>query len=100
MRKSAEATTIAMVTKVMATSTRRATSCLEGSRRTFAARLYDVCRARGARAARREGCAATLPSGMFKRWRVSLDVQVAITALLLGIGNGMLHWQSVDRSWL
>jgi len=30
---------------------------------------------------------------------ISLDVQVAITALLLGIGNGMLHWQAVDRPW-
>jgi hypothetical protein len=31
--------------------------------------------------------------------RISLNWQVAITAILLGIGNGMLHWQSVDRSW-
>jgi predicted membrane protein len=33
------------------------------------------------------------------RRRVPLDAQVALTAVLLGIGNGMLHWQSVDRSW-
>ena len=31
--------------------------------------------------------------------RVPLDAQVAATALLLGIGNGMLHWQAVDRVW-
>ncbi len=31
--------------------------------------------------------------------RVPLDAQIALTCLLLGIGNGMLHWQSVDRSW-
>jgi hypothetical protein len=28
-----------------------------------------------------------------------LDWQVALTALLLGVGNGMLHWQAVDRPW-
>lgn len=32
--------------------------------------------------------------------RVSLDWQVAAAALLLGIGNGMLHWQAIDRQWL
>ena len=31
--------------------------------------------------------------------RVPLDAQVAATAILLGIGNGMLHWQAVDRVW-
>ena len=31
--------------------------------------------------------------------RLGFDAQVAIGAALLGIGNGMLHWQSVDRSW-
>ncbi len=31
---------------------------------------------------------------------VSLNWQVAATALLIGIGNGMLHWQGVDRPWL
>jgi hypothetical protein len=31
--------------------------------------------------------------------RVPLDAQIALTCMLLGIGNGMLHWQSVDRSW-
>lgn len=30
---------------------------------------------------------------------LSFDAQVVVTAVLLGIGNGMLHWQSVDRSW-
>jgi len=35
-----------------------------------------------------------------KRPAVPIDAQVAVTAALLGIGNGMLHWQSVDRSWL
>jgi hypothetical protein len=34
-----------------------------------------------------------------KRLSVPIDGQVALTAVLLGIGNGMLHWQSVDRSW-
>ena len=32
--------------------------------------------------------------------RVPLDGQVAATAVLLGIANGMLHWQAVDRVWL
>ncbi len=31
--------------------------------------------------------------------RVPVDAQVAATAVLLGIGNGMLHWQAVDRVW-
>ena len=31
--------------------------------------------------------------------RFPLNAQVALTSVLLGIGNGMLHWQSVDRSW-
>src|SRR5216683_6432813 len=32
--------------------------------------------------------------------RVPFDGQVALLAILLGIGNGMLHWQAVDRTWL
>jgi hypothetical protein len=31
---------------------------------------------------------------------VSFDGQVALLAVLLGVGNGMLHWQAVDRTWL
>ena len=31
--------------------------------------------------------------------RFTLDWQIALLAVLLAIGNGMLHWQSVDRSW-
>jgi hypothetical protein len=31
--------------------------------------------------------------------RFTIDRQVALIAVLLGIGNGMLHWQAVDRSW-
>jgi len=31
--------------------------------------------------------------------RFTLDWQVGLVAVLLGIGNGMLHWQAVDRSW-
>ena len=27
------------------------------------------------------------------------DWQVAVIALFIGIGNGMLHWQAVDRPW-
>jgi hypothetical protein len=34
-----------------------------------------------------------------RRWPLAIDWQVGLVALLLGIGNGMLHWQSVDRSW-
>jgi hypothetical protein len=34
-----------------------------------------------------------------RRWRVTVDWQIALVATLLGIGNGMLHWQAVDRSW-
>jgi hypothetical protein len=30
---------------------------------------------------------------------VPFDAQVAAAAVLLGIGNGMLHWQAVDRVW-
>ena len=33
-------------------------------------------------------------------FRVPFDGQVALLAFLLGIGNGMLHWQAVDRTWL
>src|ERR1700704_4434762 len=32
--------------------------------------------------------------------RVPFDGQVALLAILLGIGNGILHWQAVDRTWL
>jgi hypothetical protein len=31
--------------------------------------------------------------------RFGLSWQVGLIAVLLGIGNGMLHWQAVDRSW-
>ena len=31
--------------------------------------------------------------------RLPFDAQVAAAAALLGIGNGMLHWQAVDRVW-
>src|ERR1051325_361968 len=31
--------------------------------------------------------------------RFGLEWQIGLTACLLGIGNGMLHWQAVDRSW-
>ncbi len=31
--------------------------------------------------------------------RLPFDAQVAATAALIGIGNGMLHWQAVDRVW-
>jgi hypothetical protein len=31
--------------------------------------------------------------------RLGLNWQVGLIAALLGIGNGMLHWQAVDRSW-
>ncbi len=29
-----------------------------------------------------------------------LDWQAAVVAAMLGIGNGLLHWQAVDRPWL
>jgi hypothetical protein len=35
----------------------------------------------------------------WRRWPFTLDWQIGLVALVLGIGNGMLHWQSVDRSW-
>src|ERR671932_350874 len=31
---------------------------------------------------------------------LTLEKQVAVVAVLLGMGNGMLHWQAVDRTWL
>jgi hypothetical protein len=31
--------------------------------------------------------------------RFTLGWQIGLIACLLGIGNGMLHWQAVDRSW-
>jgi hypothetical protein len=31
--------------------------------------------------------------------RFTLNWQVGLTACLLGIGNGVLHWQAVDRPW-